>query len=84
MYCDFLFFRWCTFEKISKLSHTVVVVVEGATVYDYISSESKYSLLANMHHRVEVVSPMNYDGNLVEELATVPLSRTQKERLEKS
>lgn len=78
------FYRWCSVEKLTKLSHTVVFVVEGVTVYDYISSESNYSFLANMNHRVEVVSPMNYDGNLVEELATVPLSRTQKDKLEKS
>ncbi|XP_075226129.1 RNA exonuclease 5 isoform X2 [Lycorma delicatula] len=75
--------RWCSVEKLTKLTHTVVFVVEGATVYDYVSSESNYAFLGNIYHRVEVVSPMNYDGNLVEELATVPLSRTQKDKLEK-
>ncbi|KAJ9594990.1 hypothetical protein L9F63_013712 [Diploptera punctata] len=74
--------RWCHIEKNSRISHTVVFVIEGISLYDYQSHES---LCTNMKevftNKLEVITSVSYNNSLIQELAAVPLTITQKNRI---
>ncbi|RZF39636.1 hypothetical protein LSTR_LSTR001157 [Laodelphax striatellus] len=76
--------RWCDIEKFNRISHTVLLIIEGVTVYDLVSNESACPHFADLKLKVEFLSPFNYDGILIEELAAVPLTRSQMAHLENS
>ncbi|XP_031846149.1 RNA exonuclease 5 [Nomia melanderi] len=74
--------RWCHLEKYNKVTHTVVLVVEGLSLYHFMSYESIFShITAKLEHRLEVVTPSAYGGSVIEDLATVPLTGIQSDRL---
>ncbi|XP_057321368.1 RNA exonuclease 5 [Microplitis mediator] len=74
--------RWCHLEKYNKLSHTVVFVVEGLTMYHFSSYESLFPNIKNLlEHRLEVVTPATIDGSVVEQLAAVPLTSSERKKL---
>uniref|UniRef100_A0A1B6EF18 Exonuclease domain-containing protein n=1 Tax=Clastoptera arizonana TaxID=38151 RepID=A0A1B6EF18_9HEMI len=75
--------RWAHIEKATEISHTVLLLIEGVSVYDYITTESICPNLSTMDIRVEMVSPFSYGGSIVEEICSVPLSKTQKAKLER-
>ena len=75
-------FRWCHIEKYNRISHTVVFVIEGISLYDFQSHESLCTKITEIFpNKVEVVTPVTYSGNLIQELAAVPLTGTQRNRL---
>lgn len=60
----------------------MVLVIEGLSLYDFQAHESLFPVIIDVFmHRVEVITPLAYNGSLVEELAAVPLTGTQKHRL---
>lgn len=66
----------------AKVSHTVVLVVEGLSMYHFMAYESMFHhITTNMKHQLEVVTPAAYGGSVVEELVAVPLTGTQSDRL---
>ncbi|XP_048506126.1 RNA exonuclease 5 isoform X2 [Athalia rosae] len=74
--------RWCSLEKYNKVSHTSVLVVEGLSLFHFMAYESMFSnITTHMSNRLEVVTPAAYGGSVVEELAAVPLTGTQSQRL---
>lgn len=74
--------RWCHLEKYNKISHTVVLVVEGLSLYHFMAYESIFSHIKNnLEFCLEVVTPAAYGGSVIEELAAVPLTGTQSEKL---
>ncbi|XP_046746061.1 small RNA degrading nuclease 5 isoform X3 [Diprion similis] len=74
--------RWCLLEKYNKVAHTVVLVVEGLSLYHFNAYESMFTnITTNMAHRLEVVTPTAYGGSIIEDLAAVPLTGTQSDRL---
>lgn len=74
--------RWCKLEKYSKISHTIVFVIEGLSVDHYIQNESIFEhLSSNLEHKLELITPVSYGGSIVDELIAVPLSGTQKKNL---
>jgi RNA exonuclease 1 len=74
--------RWCTFEKVGKLSHTVVLVVEGITSYCFSSNESAFIKTKGIFtDQLEVVMPKYGKNGIVEELSAVPLTQSFKEKL---
>ncbi|XP_066598343.1 RNA exonuclease 5 isoform X2 [Prorops nasuta] len=74
--------RWCHLEKYNKVSHTVLFVVEGMSLYHYMSYESLFlHITENLEHRLETITPMAYGGSVIETLATVPLTGTQYKQL---
>lgn len=75
---------WIELKKSSKLTKTVVLVVEGLSSYDYFSCESACPNLRGMDVKAEMVSPYLYNANIVEELCAVALTKKQKRELEKS
>lgn len=74
--------RWCKLDKYNKISHVVVLVVEGLSVGHYLLNESKFQhLKSRSEHSLELITPVAYGGSIVEELAAVPLSGTQRKNL---
>jgi RNA exonuclease 1 len=60
----------------------VVLLIEGISLYDFQAHESLFPAVTDIFmHRVEVITPLAYNGSLVEELAAVPLTGTQKHKL---
>ncbi|XP_076750664.1 RNA exonuclease 5 isoform X2 [Xylocopa sonorina] len=74
--------RWCHLEKYNRVSHTIVFVVEGLSLYHFMAYESMFShIISRLEHRVEVVTPTAYGGSVVEDLAAVPITGIQCDRL---
>lgn len=74
--------RWCVFEKASKVSHTVVLVVEGVCSYTFMSNESRFEKTKSIfEHQMEVLLPNCTKSRIVEELCFVPLTQAHKEKL---
>lgn len=70
--------RWCQLDKFTKLENTNVLIVENVSLYDYMSHESMFSFLnSKFSHKVEIITPGAYKGDIVQDLATVPLTGTQ-------
>uniref|UniRef100_A0AAG5D7N0 Exonuclease domain-containing protein n=2 Tax=Anopheles atroparvus TaxID=41427 RepID=A0AAG5D7N0_ANOAO len=76
--------RWAAIQKSTKLTHTVVLVVEGFSCEDYVGFRehmpacSKSDGIFGPEHTLQVVCPTRL---LVEEMACVPLSDTHKDIL---
>ncbi|XP_077289094.1 RNA exonuclease 5 [Arctopsyche grandis] len=75
--------RWCHLEKSNKISHTVVTVVEGVSLYDFCAWESHFEFAKYLPHQLEVVTPSLYSGSTIDELAVIPLTDLEKESLVK-
>lgn len=74
--------RWCHLEKGSKLTHCIVLVVEGLSLFHFSSYESIFKESKRIFdNKLEVLMPPYRDGGIIEEFATVPLTNTQKEEL---
>lgn len=80
--CPYAPLRWCHVDKRSRISHTLILIVEGVSLYNYSSNESVFAHLgAYFPNRLEVVTPSLYGGSIVDELAAVPLSDVEKEAM---
>ncbi|XP_036337243.1 small RNA degrading nuclease 5 [Rhagoletis pomonella] len=74
--------RWCYLEKPLRLSHSVVLILEGLSLYHYLSNESKFSQTNQIFQtRLELVLPPLKDGSIIEEMAQVPLTNVQAHKL---
>ncbi|KAM7356008.1 RNA exonuclease 5 isoform 1-T6 [Cochliomyia hominivorax] len=79
--------RWCFFDKPQHLSHTVVVCLEGLSLYHYLSNESKFEKINQIFDtKLEVILPSSKrnDGEsmiMIEELTQVPLTNAQAHEL---
>ncbi|XP_012525476.1 RNA exonuclease 5 isoform X2 [Monomorium pharaonis] len=74
--------RWCQLEKYNRVSHTVVLVFEGLSSYHFIAYENMFPhIVNNLKHRLEVITPAVYGVSITEELAAVPLTGTQSDKL---
>lgn len=74
--------RWCHIEKFNRISHTVVFVVEGLSIYHFNSYESLFPHITNhLQHRLEMLTPTVHGGSVIEDLAAVPLTGSQTQKL---
>ncbi|EFN88019.1 hypothetical protein EAI_05841 [Harpegnathos saltator] len=81
-YSPYLPSRWCQLEKHNKVSHTVVFVIEGLSLYHFVAHESMFPHITNnLKYQLEVVTPAIYGASIIEELAAVPLTGTQSSKL---
>lgn len=71
-------------SKVDKIRRRLVVVVEGVGLNEYLSSEHNLAVLNQFETRLELCSPLSYGGNLVQELALVPVTKTQQQNLRQS
>ena len=74
--------RWCYLEKINKIMHTVVFVIDGLTANHYESHQLLYTNINKyLKHRLEVITPSSSGGSVAEELVVITLTGTQKQQL---
>lgn len=74
--------RWCVLEKANKVSHTVLLVIEGLTSYNFMSNESRFVKTKEIFEdQLEVVLPKYQKNRLIEELSSVPLTQSLKDKL---
>jgi hypothetical protein len=60
----------------------VLLLIEGLSLCDFQAHESLFPAVTDIFaNRVEVITPLAYNGSLVEEVAAVPLTGTQKHKL---
>lgn len=71
--------RWCSLEKASKISHTVVLVVDGISLFHYSSYESLFKNCTKIfENKLEVIIPNDNTNDLMNEFLTVPLTDVRK------
>ncbi|XP_046403933.1 uncharacterized protein LOC124169386 isoform X2 [Ischnura elegans] len=90
--------RWYTLQKFNKLSHTVVLAVDGISVNDLRSASGFLNLPTPAPDdeppddqepvsdklfpwKLEFIAPLSYGNTLAKEIATVPLSNSQYEKV---
>ncbi|XP_061394941.1 uncharacterized protein LOC133330521 [Musca vetustissima] len=73
--------RWCFFDKPEQVSHTVVLCLDGLSLFHYLSNKSKFEKIDNIFDiGLDVLMPPNTkeDGFLMaEELVQVPMTNVQ-------
>lgn len=71
--------RWCQLEKYSDVSHTVVLAIEGISLYHFTSYESVLKGLSVLfENKIEVITPNH--NNLIEDLAALPHINLHKDK----
>lgn len=75
--------RWCHLEKVNKISHTVVLVVEGFSLSEYQANRGQFSELDRIFgdFKLDLLIPGGDSKKIIENLACVPLTESYKERL---
>lgn len=74
--------RWYVLDKCGRISQTMCIVLEGISIKHLETYSHEMVHLHNIFNDfIEVVTPSLYGGSLVQELALVPLSETEKESL---
>lgn len=74
--------RWCFLEKPLRLSHTLVLVLDGVSLYHYLSNEDKFVETKKIFEtKLEVILPVRGQKSIIEDLATAPLTNAQAEQL---
>lgn len=74
--------RWYVLDNCTNISQTTCIVMEGISIEDWLKYKNTLSSTSNIFEDVvEVVTPSVYGGSLIDELALVPLSESEKESL---
>lgn len=73
--------RWCHLERANKTSHTIVVLIDGLSLYHYSSYESQLDTMQRrFEHKLEVVMPGNKSTDqMISEIMMVPLANICRE-----
>lgn len=76
--------RWCKLVRWYKISHVVALVVEGASVKNYVEHKPELVRMAQIFDTiVEVLPPAQYNCSVAEELLCVALSASAQQKMEK-
>lgn len=72
--------RWCHLEKASKVSHTVVVVLDGLSLHHFSSYETIFERTTKIfENKLELVMPDDETSEkMLHEIITVPLTNARK------
>ncbi|KAH8342488.1 hypothetical protein KR059_009877 [Drosophila kikkawai] len=74
--------RWCSVEKWLSLSHSVVVILEGLSLYHYLSNESQFEATNRIFNtKLEMLLPPQDEGQIIDEIAKIPLTNIQAKQL---
>lgn len=69
--------RWCSAEKFQSLSHSVVLILEGLSLYHYLSHESLFQATNRIFEtKLEMVMPPQDEGNIIDTIAQVSWGNT--------
>lgn len=74
--------RWCSIEKSNSLVHSVVLVLEGLSLYHYQCYESSFTETSSIFssNKFEVVMPTDSSG-LLTALSSLPVTSEQRQQL---
>lgn len=73
--------RWCTIEKSNNIVHTVVLVLEGLSLYHYQCYESSFAQTSSIFsNKLDVVMPTDSQG-LLSALSSLPVTSEQRQEL---
>lgn len=68
--------RWCSADKFQSLSHSVVLILEGLSLYHYLSNESRFEATNRIFDtKLEMVLPPQDEGKIIDTIAQVSLCR---------
>lgn len=68
--------RWCSADKFQSLSHSVVLILEGLSLYHYLSNESRFEATNRIFDtKLEMVLPPQDEGKIIDAIAQVSLCR---------
>lgn len=74
--------RFCVLEKPNRITHTVVLVIEGLTSYNFMANESLFVKTKGIfEHQLEVHLPKYERNKILQALTYVPLTQSHKEML---
>ncbi|XP_064544707.1 uncharacterized protein Rexo5 [Drosophila montana] len=74
--------RWCCADKFQSLSHSVVLILDGLSLYHYISNESRFEATNKIFDtKLEVVLPPQDEGRIIDAIAQIPLTNVQAQKL---
>ncbi|XP_016956022.1 uncharacterized protein LOC108028613 [Drosophila biarmipes] len=74
--------RWCSVEKWLSLSHSVVVILEGLSLYHYLTNESLFKATNKIFNtKLEMLLPSRDDAQIIDEIAKIPLTNVQARQL---
>ncbi|KAL7732632.1 hypothetical protein ACLKA6_013562 [Drosophila palustris] len=74
--------RWCSAEKFQSLSHSVVLILEGLSLYHYLSHESQFQATNRIFEtKLEMVMPPQDEGRIIDTIAQIPLTNVQAQKL---
>ncbi|CAO1386793.1 unnamed protein product [Diamesa hyperborea] len=74
--------RWCVLEKATKITHSVVLVIEGLSGFTFSANESLFLKTKSIfEEQLEVVLPKYECGKIIQELSFVPLTQSYKDNL---
>lgn len=64
--------RWCSADKFQSLSHSVVLILEGLSLYHYLSNESRFEATNRIFDtKLEMVLPPQDEGKIIDAIAQV-------------
>lgn len=64
--------RWCCADKFQSLSHSVVLILDGLSLYHYMSNESRFEATNRIFDtKLEVVLPPHEEGRIIDTIAQV-------------
>lgn len=64
--------RWCSADKFQSLSHSVVLILEGLSLYHYLSNESRFEATNRIFDtKLEMVLPPQDEGKIIDTIAQV-------------
>lgn len=68
--------RWCSADKFQSLSHSVVLILEGLSLYHYLSNESRFEATNRIFDtKLEMVLPPQDEGKIIDAIAQVSLCK---------
>ncbi|KAH8302031.1 hypothetical protein KR044_001960 [Drosophila immigrans] len=74
--------RWCSADKFNSLSHSVVLILEGLSLFHYLSHESLFAATNRIFEtKLEMVMPPHEEGNIIDTIAQIPLTSVQAQKL---
>lgn len=77
--------RWCVLDKRNRISHTVVLVIEGLALFHYTTYAGLFQECEKIFdNRLEVIMPPYKEGQIIDELMTAPLTDNQRAELIKN
>ena len=57
------------------------MIIEGVGIQEYLKNKDQLKTLSQFEKQLEVITPFNYGGDMVEDLAIVSLTNSQRSKI---